>query len=433
VGVQPSDVVNPPLLSSPAREAEASADQDHVAATGTFAAFRYPSFRYLWLGNLCSSGGMWVQQIAINWLIYDLTGSAAMLAWVQAVRTAPWAITAPFQGVLIDRLDRRYVIMSSQIFITLAAFVFALDVAAGRVEVWHILLFTFLTGCGTAINNTTRRAIVPSVVPRTNLVNAAALGNVPMNLMRTLGPAVGGVLIQFVGMAVNFFLQTALYGLSWLTTLFVRLPKGVERESAARVSYRQSTMESLQFVRQDQPVLSVLVLGMLACLFFFPVQSLIPVFARDFFHLGADGYGVFLMATGVGSVVGTISLASMRHLERKAPLLFGLMMFAILMPLVFAWTRSIPLALLVLAVQGACQMTFFSLTQAMVQILTPNALLGRVMSLDNLNAAMIPLGAVIGGFLADAIGAPLALTIWCSVGLAAVLLTFAALPAARRL
>src|SRR4051812_30313278 len=94
---------------------------------GTFAAFQYGSFTHLWLGTLSSSGGMWIQQIAVNWLVYDLTRSAAVLAWVQAFRTAPWALTAPFQGVLIDRLDRRSVIMTSQAFLVVASLIFAFD------------------------------------------------------------------------------------------------------------------------------------------------------------------------------------------------------------------------------------------------------------------------------------------------------------------
>ncbi len=399
---------------------------------GLTAAFRFASFRYLVFGNLFSSGGMWVQQVAVNWLVYDLTSSAAVLALVNGSRTIAWAVTAPVTGMLVDRFDRRGLLLLTQVGMAVAALLFALDVALGTVAVWHIMAFSFLVGTGNAFNNTTRRTIMPNLVPVSSIVQANALANASMNITRAIGPAVGGVLIQAVGMVFNFLLQGGCYLVSLLCTLPIRAPRD-GRAAGGRGSPLKSLAEGYSYVTRDRQVRSVLILSLVGTMFVFPIQPLIPVFARDIFHQGADGYGVLLMAYGVGSLVGTLLLASAAETERKAPLLLVLMLLAVGSPILFAWTGSFALALLVLALQGASQMALFSLIQAMMQLLVPNALLGRVMSVDNLNSAMIPLGGILGGILADAVGAPLTVTVLCGAGLATVVAVFARVPAVRQL
>lgn len=400
---------------------------------GPLATFQLASFRYLWFGSLFGSGGMWIQQVAVNWLVYDLTNSAAMLAIVNACRTSAWAFTAPVTGMLVDRVDRRKLIMATQLATTAAAVLFATDVALQTVAVWHIMLFTFVVGTNNAINNTTRRAIIPMIVPRSQIVSANAFANASMNLMRAVGPAVGGLLVQFVGMVVNFFLQAGCYIGSLLCTIPVKMPVEEQPAGSRATSLRRSLAEGVDYVRCHEDIRSVLIVGLVATMFVFPIQSLIPVFARDIFLLGADGYGIMLMAVGIGSLVGTLGVASFAQSERKAPLFLALLVVAISAPIAFAWTQSLPAALLFLAVLGACQMAFFSLNQGMQQLLVPNAMLGRVMSVDNLNAALIPLGGVLAGIVADALGAPFAVTAFSVVGLALVVLMFATMPAVRRL
>ena len=233
-------------------------------------------------------------------------------------------------------------------------------------------------------------------------------------------------------MVFNFVLQAGCYVASLLCTLPIRAPHDGVRDGGRGSPWR-SLAEGYSYVTRERKVRSVLTLSLVGTMFVFPIQPLIPVFARDIFHQGVNGYGVLLTAYGVGSLVGTLVLASSAEAERKAPVLLVLMLLAIGSPILFAWTGSFVLALLMLALQGACQMALFSLIQAMMQLLVPNALLGRVMSVDNLNSAMIPLGGILGGILADAVGAPLAVTMLCGAGLATVVLVFARLPAVRQL
>jgi predicted MFS family arabinose efflux permease len=375
---------------------------------------------------------MWVQQVAVNWLVYDLTSSAAVLALVNGCRTIAWAVMAPATGLLVDRFDRKGLLVLIQVGMALAAVLFAVDVALGTVVVWHIMVFSFLVGTGNAFNNTTRRTILPNLVPTPNIVQANALANASMNITRAIGPAVGGVLIQAVGMVFNFVLQAGCYAVSFLCTLPIRAPRG-SGDVRAHGSPLRSLADGYAYVTQDRRVRSVLILSLVGTMFVFPIQPLIPVFARDILHQGADGYGVLLMAYGIGSLVGTLLLASAADTERKAPLLLVLMLLAVGSPILFAWSGSFVLALLVLAVQGASQMALFSLIQGMMQLMVPNALLGRVMSVDNLNSAMIPLGGIVGGILADAIGAPMAVTVLCGAGLATVVVVFGRLAEVRQL
>lgn len=401
---------------------------------GSFAAFHYLSFRYLWAGNLFSSSAMFIQQITINWLVYDLTSSPLMLGLVSGTRVLPMALTAPFSGVLADRVDRRKLILRTQVFLTLSALLFASDVALGHVTIWHVFIFTFLVGVGNSVNNTARQSILPQIVPRQNLVSAVAWSSVSQNATRTIGPAIGGILISVMGMAVNFFIQAGCY----IGVFFAVLPIRARRDDGAESEHRRepffrSMAEGFRYMLSDKPVFSLILLGVVPMFFIFPAQTLVPVFARDIFHKGATGYGIFLMAMGVGSLVGTLALATTAEVKSKSLVLYLLLTLAIGASVAFAWARSLPLALAVLGAQGAAQMTYFSLNNATLQMRVPDSVLGRVMSVYNLNLALIPLGGLIAGLLAETLGAPLALTIMGGTGLLFVVVAIIALPAVRKL
>ncbi|MEE8442476.1 MAG: MFS transporter, partial [Dehalococcoidia bacterium] len=168
--------------------------------------------------------GQWIQQITLGWLVYDLTESYFLLGVVGGMRALPMLFVGPLAGVAADRMDRRLLLMIVESFLGVWAALFAFLVAFGDVQVWQIIVFTLVSGAVWSFSGPIRKALVPNVVPRSELLNAIALESAGHNATRIVGPALGGVLIATLGPGVNFFLQSALYffGFSFVTRL--RLP-----------------------------------------------------------------------------------------------------------------------------------------------------------------------------------------------------------------
>jgi MFS family permease len=381
--------------------------------------------------ELFGSGAQWIQQVALSWLVYDLTGSGTMLGLINGLRTLPFALTAPFAGVLTDRMDRRRIMLATQVFLAAVSVLFAVDVALGWVKLWHIIVFTLLMGAGGGINNTARQAVVPVLVPRKDLVNAMALSQTSMNITRVFGPAVGGLMIGLIGMAANFFVQAGCYVGAFASLLPIKIPAHAIRQH--KEGFFTSMKAGFAYMLENKPVLSLVILGLIPMLFIFPINALMPIFAAEVFGLKAQGFGIMLTVVGVGSLIGTLAMATMGDVKRKSVVLFTLCTLAITATIVFSWTRSLPLALVALGFQGLFQMSYFSLNGAVLQMHIPDNMRGRVMSVYMLDTAMIPLGGTIAGILSDVVGAPWALTAIGGTGLLFVLVAFFALPAVRKL
>ena len=174
-------------------------------------ALRHRDFRRLWAGTFCSTAGQWVQQATLGWVVYDLTHSSTLLGAVLAMRAIPMLLLAPISGVVADRYDRRRALAASQLIVVVISFALAAGLALKQVQVWHLFAFTLLAGIGMVFDRTMRIALVFGTVPRADVANAVALNSIAFSLMRTLGPALAGFLIAWVGAAWNFALQGVLY------------------------------------------------------------------------------------------------------------------------------------------------------------------------------------------------------------------------------
>ena len=178
---------------------------------GTFSSLRHVNFRYLWLGTLCMSGGQWIQQVTLGWVLYDLTGSSVLLGLLNGLRAVPFLVASPIAGVAADRMDRKKLILVTQYALIMTTVAMGLLVASGFLEVWHLFAFTLMTGVIWAFVDPVRQTLVPALVPRQDLMNAVALNSAAFNLTKVIGPSLGGVLIVFSGAAGNFFVQSAAY------------------------------------------------------------------------------------------------------------------------------------------------------------------------------------------------------------------------------
>lgn len=374
----------------------------------SFGALRYPNFRYLWFGTILSSAGQWVQQVTLGWLVYSMTGSSVMLGMVNGMRAFPFLIAGPFAGVVADRVDRRNLMLATQLFLVVVTVAMGIVIAMGALEVWHLFAFTLCTGIAWSFNQPVRQAVVANVVPREALTNAIGLNSAGFNLTRVIGPTVAGILIVWFGAAGNFFIQ----GLAYLGVcgmiLATRLP--ASPVAARKSSMAANMMEGGRWVWRQRQVRTLMVLGLVPVLFALPYTSLMPVFAEDVLHVGPAGLGLLLSASGIGALAGALGVAMRRPGKRgrfQLATLAGLGVGLVL----FSQTRSMLLAVICLALTGACQQSYMATNQTLLQVLIPDELRGRVMSIWMLNQGLLPLGSLFAGIFAHAVGAPITVAV----------------------
>ena len=394
----------------PAREAVAPRRSGNPVAvfTRTFASLRHRDFALLWSGTVIMSAGQWLQQISLSWLLYKLTGSAAQLGLLNGLRFLPFLFTSLIGGVLADRVDRRKLMFFSHAYIFIATGMMTAVLAANRLEVWHLYAFTFLSGAGWSLSQPVRQSIIPSLVPRSDLLNAIALSSTAYNLTRTIGPAIGGVLLATLGGTGNFLVQTVAYGVVVLTILALRIPPLETAGASRKESPLRSLAEGLRYVRSQPMILTLLVLGVVPMMLGMPYQSLLPIFADKVFGMGAQGFGLLISIGGLGSLLATLIVAGAGDLRRK-----GLIQLVALLSLgitlvAFSQTGWLPLALIVLFGVGASQMTYSTLNQTRLQTSISDEMRGRVMSLYMLEVGLVPAGSFAAGIVAEQAGAPAA-------------------------
>ena len=372
----------------------------------TFSSLKYRNFRYLLAGTLFTSGGNWVQQVTLGWLAYDLTGSAILVGTLSGIRALPFLVVGPIGGVLTDRMDRRRLLMTTQLVLLVLALGFALLVASGRHQVWHLFAFSLLSGIIWAISNPIRQALVATSVPRESMMNAIALNSAAFNAMRTIGPAAGGLLIALTGPATNFFIQA----LCFLGVYLVVWPLDIPQRDASaqrRVSMLASFREGVRYAIKDPVIMALLIVALIPSLFMMPFTHLImPVFSEEVLDAGPEGLGFLFAAMGVGALVGTLGLASAGNVSRKGWLLLTFATGAGVGVILFSFTTSLPLALLALVVVGGCQQLYMSTNNTLLQSLTSDEYRGRGMSLYMLDHGLVPLGGLMAGVLAKFYGAP---------------------------
>jgi MFS family permease len=398
----------------------------------TFASLRHADYRYLWTGTLMMSTGQWVQQVTLGWLLYDLTGNSMLLGALNGLRALPFLVTGPMAGVAADRMDRRKLLLYTQWVLIITAILMGALVASPFLHVWHIFLFTLITGVAWTITEPVRMSLIPSVVPKRDLANAIALNSGGFNLMKVIGPALGGAMIAWFGAADNFFVQGIAYTGVLVMIYLMHIPP--HRAEAKRATALANLKEGFAYVWSTPAVLALMMLAYVPRVFAVPYQTLMPVFQKDVLHVGPEGLGLLMAAPGVGAVIAVLTLASLGHrIKRQGLLLVGSIVVLGFFLIVFSQLTSLPLALTTLVVAGAFQMFFLASTATMLQLIVPDELRGRVMSLYMLDRGFMPAGALFAGTSAHFIGAPMTVA---TMGAIVILLTLVVawrIPAIRTL
>jgi MFS family permease len=426
-----SSPVAPPGPASPPPPPEAPREVAR-GLPGAFRALRHRNFRLYFGGQLTSLTGTWMQSVAQSWLVLKLTNSALMLGLVTFANYLPILLVALFAGVIVDHVDRRRLIVVSQVLMMLSAFVLAALTWTGAVRVEHVIILAAFNGIVSSFDMPGRQAFVVEMVGMEDLPNAIALNSMMFNGARTIGPAVAGMLIYLVGTATCFFLN----GISYLAVIWSLLAMRLPRRTVESVGVNmlQRVREGMTYVWEHRPSYYLLLVVAINSGLGMQYAVLMPVFAQNILHAGSRGYGVLMGAQGVGAVIGAVALAwrsgTPRGLRQSLTAGLFLTAFAII---AFGFSSSMMFSLIAQLFIGAGLINYMATTNTMLQIFVSDELRGRVMSFYTLSfIGIAPLGALMVGYIGEHLGAQAAVIICGGLSLGCALLLLTRLDLIRR-
>ena len=398
----------------------------------TFSSLRNTDYCYLWIGFLFNKGGQWIQQITLGWLVWELSGSAMMVGFATGLRSLPFIFMGPIGGVVADRVNRRRLLMTVQTLMAAVAVFFAIVVALDWVRVWHAILFSFVMGCGFAMNMPVRHALIANTVPREELGNAIALNSMASNTSRIIGPAIGGVLIVTFGVAGNFLLQAGLF-LCMVAIIIPMKTPFMDTTFMMKTSVLRSLKEGIKYVWVDKTMFGLMILSFIPSLFIAPIIHILPVFTAKVLHAKADTYGYLVTTFGIGGLLAALLLASFGSNIRSGWLGIIAVTCATFFVIPLSQSSLAWVAFLLLSAIGFSMMMFRVNNNTLVQMLSPDQLRGRVMSIYHIDHALTPLASAVVGIIADAFTAPAAMAASGIIGLVSIILLMGSVKEIRNL
>ncbi len=374
-----------------------------------FKAFEYRDFRLLWFGACTSSIGTWMQEIAQNWLVLEITKSPALLGLDAFLGDIPIFLFSLVGGVVADRMDRRYLLIGSQLVQMLSAMTLALLIVTGNIRVWHLLVSSFVVGTAQSFGGPAYSALVPSLVEKEDLPNAIALNSIQFNLARVIGPVLGGLALKYVGSAWCFGLNA----LSFVAVIASLLRLNINFKPAhTGESIMTSMKQGFRFIRTQGAMETLIVIAFCMTALAIPMITFLPVFAKDVFRKDEMTYTLFLVTSGLGSITGALSVAAMGNIPNKGRVALSMLVALGAGITGFAVSKSVILSCIVLFFSGAVLMCAFAMISSLVQLITPNDMRGRVMSVYNVAfRGGMPFGSLFTGCLVPVLTAPTVLSI----------------------
>ncbi len=358
---------------------------------------RNDDFRFFCGGNFLSNVGTWMQNIAQGWLVLQLTDSPFWLGFIGFVGAIPFLIFTLFGGVIADRVNKRYLLISTQTAMMLLAFAMAALAYLKIITITQLAVLSFMNGVAMALNAPSYQALVPQLVPRADLPNAIALSSAQFNLSRVLGPTLGGYAMVWFGIAGNFLLN----GLSFLAVIFalfrIRYP---QPRYAAQGSIWRSLADGFHYVRQHQVMFALVALVGSASLLLFPFLTFIPFFAKMVLHVGERGLGLLMACSGIGAFCAAATIAWLGTVRYRGKVIVFSGVFVMASVIVFCYSHSFALSAAMSFCEGyGLTMTASTMNLALQQ-LTSDQMRGRVMSIYATSfMGFPPVGCLLAGEL----------------------------------
>jgi len=398
------EVMEAPSLAAPSAEAPAP------SALDAFRALRHRNFRLFFAGQLISLIGTWMQTVAQSWLVYRLTGSAVLLGTVGFVSQIPVFFMATVGGIVADRYPKRRIVVITQTSSMVLAFLLAWLTLTDLVRVWHVVLLSGLLGVVNAFDIPARQSFFVEIVGKDDLQSAIGLNSSIFNGARIIGPAIAGILVALIQEGWCFFVN----GVSFIAVIIGLLIMRVkEREiHSGSTEALEQALEGFRYALSSPTVSSLLLLVALVSLVGVPYTVLMPILADRILHGGAKALGLLMSATGVGAMMGALTLAMRRGIRGLGTIAalaaagFGASLVLV------SFSRSLALSMVLLMPVGYCVMLQMAATNTLLQTMSPDRLRGRVMALYSMMfMGMAPVGSLAAGFAAERLGTPVTLAI----------------------
>jgi Arabinose efflux permease len=378
--------------------------------SGAFRALRSPDYFWFWSSYFVSNVGSWMQGIAQGWLLFELTSSPFYLGLFSSLRMVMLVSFFILGGIMSDRIDRRKVMLAIQWISALTALGLAVLVSTHSIRVWHIFVLGAITSTSWAFEQPVRQALLPQLVKREDLVNALALNAVTWNGAGLLGPSLVGVAVPYIGIDGCFYVNVV----SYLAVIGALLRMHVPRlnHDHAQSSVIQSLVDAFGYVRREKIIATFLSVSAIFNIFGRSYITLLPVFAKDVLRLGASGFGFISASPGLGTIIGSFTLASLGRVEAKrGPMLAILVLFSITL-FFFAVSGDSRLAFGLLVVVGALSTVFETLLNTSIQLRVEEAFRGRISGFYGLTGGGLrEFGGMQAGFVAEWTGAPFAIAV----------------------
>jgi len=391
-----------------------------IKMPGTFRALRYPNFRYLWLGQLGHSATMWMEQVVRPLLILELTGSPLQVGFVVAVRMVPQLLFGLLAGVVADKYNKRLVLMSSQSVTMTMHLILAVLLLSGRIEVWHVFITAFISGSSMAFNQPARQSMIPRIIPSDIMLNAIALNTAAMNLMRVLGSGMAGLLLIFLDYGQVYLMNAIIFIFVLWMTAKISLTENTpppcltmeKLEATEKTLILHDLLEGFRYISANHRILYLVAMALVIFVIGHPYQQVfVPLLALDVLHIGRSGAGWMLALTGVGALIGSLTMASIRKVARRGLILMGFLAIFGLALLLLSQSRWVFLSAISLIIAGCMTTSYNSLNISLLLEQSSLNYHGRVLSLMSLDRGFVSAGAVISGGLAETFGPQLGLAI----------------------
>jgi MFS family permease len=372
----------------------------------TFRALKYRNYRLFFTGQSVSLIGMWIQNVAMGWLVYRLTSSATLLGVVGFAETIPILFLTPFAGVLVDRWNRRRIFIVTQLMFMIQALMMSLLILTDMIEIWHILILSVFLGMINAIDATTRQSFwMEMIEDKEDLGNAIALNSSMYNGARLVGPVFGGIVIAAVGEGICFLLNGISYIAIIIALLAMKLSPKVQE--AGKTNFMQELKQGIKYASGILPIRYTLLLVAFISFIANPYLVLMPVIAKEILGGGAKVLGYLVGCSGLGALIGAIFIASQKSNRNLAYFIFAGAFISGVGFIVFSISKIILLSLISVFVISFGIMMIIAFSNILIQTVVDDDKRGRVIALHVLALmGMTPFGNLMLGSLSSRISAP---------------------------
>jgi MFS family permease len=384
-----------------------------------FHALMHKNFRYYWIGQCMSVIGTWIQSVGQSWLVLSLTGSPFLLGVIGTMQFLPITLFSLVAGVAIDRFPKKKILLITQSLSMILAFTMSALVFTHSIKYYHIVILALLLGCINTIDMPTRQSFIVEIAGKKDLMNAIALNSATFNLARIIGPAIGALLMAYIGIAWCFFIN----GLSFLTVLcgliYIEVKPYVRKKVSNNIF--KEIKDGLKYVLDTPALFETVCMVTVIGVFVFNYNILIPVFTKNILHQQEKIYGFLMSSLGVGSLIGAVMVSLRSKSGPKKLILFGSSIITAIMLIFIGFSRTYHMSAIFLAVNGLFNIYFSTTANSTLQVNSKDEYRGRVMSVYSLVfAGSAPLGSLFSGYVAGKIGSDWAFIVCGSLTLICV-------------